>query len=295
MTHTAAAELALSTPASSLNQDDLVSFETLAELAHSRAGLVLSKDKAPMVLARVGKRMRAIGVATLGEYCHYVLQPDSEPERQELIFTLTTNVTSFMREEHHFRTIQQVVVPQIERAARQGEKVRLWSAGCSSGQEPYSLAMTILDGIPNAAELDIKILATDIDANILTQARAATYSEQQISGLDAKLRQKYVRPSSSATPSLTQYSITEEVKRLVSFRELNLLGDWPMKKKFHLVMCRNVVIYFDRETQRNLWSKFSSALVPQGFLFLGHSERLDTSEFTEFQASGTTTYQLTAK
>mgnify|MGYP006278468359 FL=1 len=265
-------------------------FAAVARIAHSEAGLVLPPDKAPMVMSRIGKRMRKVGASSLQDYCKLLEQADGNDERREMIFALTTNVTSFLREAHHFDFFRERILPELVRRARQGGRVRLWSAGCSSGQEPYSLAMTVLDTFPEATNADIRILATDIDPHIIGEARAGTYADHLLEPLPASWRARFFQPDEGAT---SHYSVNEEVRQLIVFRELNLLGQWPMTGFFDAILCRNVVIYFDRATQSALWSRFHEALVPGGHLFLGHSERIDPTEDVPFRTAGTTIYQRT--
>ncbi len=265
-------------------------FAALARVAHAEAGLVLPPDKAPMVMSRIGKRMRRVGARSLEEYCELLECPDCGEERREMIFALTTNVTSFLREAHHFECFRETILPELVTRARQGGRVRLWSAGCSTGQEPYSLAMTVLEAFPEAATTDLRILATDIDPHVLREARGGSYAEQLLQPLPEIWRSRFFEPGSEATG---QWRVKEEVRRLVVFRELNLLDRWPMKGRFDAIFCRNVVIYFDRVTQSALWPRFHGALAPGGYLFLGHSERIDLADQPPFRPAGTTIYQRT--
>ena len=279
----------------SLSKSDIAHFEAIAQFAHRTAGLVLSRDKAPMVLARVGKRMRALGLESLGDYHDYLSSDAGDAERSELLFALTTNVTSFFREKHHFDVLRDSLLPALARRARSGDRIRLWSAGCSTGQEPYSLAMTILEALPEAPRCDIRILATDIDRKVLARARAGTFDAGQAETVPEALRRKYLLPvatSRAGHPASSAYQVSDDLRGIVVFRELNLLEEWPMRGKFDAIFCRNVVIYFDRDTQARLWPKFAKALQPDGLLFLGHSERIDTAQFPQFRPAGTTYYQL---
>ena len=276
--------------AESLTPGDLAQFDAIAALAHAEAGLVLPRDKAPMVLARIGKRIRAGGHADLAAYCAHLHSADGEAERRELIYTLTTNVTSFFRERHHFDALRERLLPELAARARAGGRVRLWSAGCSTGQEPYSIAMVVLEALPEADSCDIRILATDIDPHVLARAEAGLYPDQQVEGVPDALRGRHFVPAPEAGVAGAR-RVADPVRRLVTFRPLNLLGSWPMKGRFDIVFCRNVVIYFDRETQSRLWQRFAAALVPGGHLFVGHSERIDTAACGAFRPAGTTMYQ----
>jgi chemotaxis protein methyltransferase CheR len=279
--------------ASHLAGPDLAHFDTIAALAHDEAGLVLPRDKAPMVLARIGKRLRASGHATLASYCSFLESDAGRRERSELVYSLTTNVTSFFREQHHFDALQERILPDLVARARSGGRVRLWSAGCSSGQEAYSLAMVVLDALPEAARCDLRILATDIDPHVLAQARTALYAEAQVEPVPDRMRRRFLEPA-TARDGARAWRVAEPVRALVAFRELNLLRDWPMRGRFDVIFCRNVVIYFDRDTQRRLWGRFAAALSAGGHLFLGHSERIDTATCDDFRVVGTTMYQRAA-
>jgi chemotaxis protein methyltransferase CheR len=281
------------TAARAVSARDLAQFDRIAAFAREEAGLVLPRDKAPMVLARVGKRLRALGLTSLAEYCAHLDRDDADGERRELLYTLTTNVTSFLREEHHFEALSTRLLPELVARARSGGRVRIWSAGCSSGQEPYGLAMLVLDHMSDAAEHDLRILATDVDRNILRLARAGVYDAHQVEPLPKAWRDRFLAPA-PAEAGRPGFRVADAVRRLVTFRELNLLHNWPMKGLFDIVFCRNVVIYFDRHTQAALWPRFAAALQPGGTLFLGHSERIDTGQCPEFRVVGTTMYQRVA-
>ncbi len=262
-------------------------FELLAGIAHEDAGLLIPPEKAPMVFARLAKRLRALGMVRRSDYCDLLLSADGKTERRLLISTLTTNVTSFLREPHHFSTVARDILPQLALRARAGGRVRFWSAGCSSGPEPYSLAMVLLEGIPDAPNLDIRILATDIDPEILRTARVGEYDEAQLKPLSQKQREKHFKP----LPNRGCFEVSPTLRKLVSFRELNLLAAWPMRGQFDAIFCRNVVIYFAQDTQNTLWPRFQNACAPGGYVFLGHSERLDPRFAPELKSCGTTTYR----
>lgn len=262
-------------------------FQTISRIARAEAGLVLPPDKAPMVMARISKRMRKIGVSSLTDYCALLATDDALSERREMVYALTTNVTSFLREAHHFEQLRERLLPDLVARARAGGRVRLWSAGCSSGQEPYSLAMTILDAFPEAARHDLRVLATDIDPHVLGEARRGSYPAALLEPLPAPWRTRFFEAQAGGEDMCR---VTDQVREIIAFRELNLLGPWPMKGRFDAIFCRNVVIYFDRETQAELWTRFHGALADGGHLFLGHSERIDPAG-APFRPVGTTIYQ----
>lgn len=260
-------------------------YARISSLAKAEAGLVLPASKITMVQSRLRHRMTALGLAAYDEYADFVASKDGETERRHMISALTTNVSHFFRENHHFEIFRDQAIPALSAKAKDGLPVRIWSAGCSSGQEPYSIAMLLHSIAPDLAARDTLILATDIDPNILKKAEAGEYSEQQIAGIPQDLRKKYLRQSNQG------FTVDPSIKRLVRFRELNLLREWPMKSRFDVIFCRNVVIYFDAETQDTLWPRFQNALSPQGWFFLGHSERISDASASQFTSVGMTAYR----
>ncbi|NSX55485.1 CheR family methyltransferase [Parasulfitobacter algicola] len=266
-------------------------FVQLADLAYSEAGLMIPHGKKSMIHSRLSNRLRRLNIADFGAYHAYVTSPEGEQERKHMISALTTNVTSFFREDHHFNALREDILPELLNKARNGQSVRIWSAGCSSGQEAFSIAMTLADCVSNIGNLDIKILATDIDTNMIATARRGFYSETDVSGIPGKYRDKHLSPASSNNQS--GYVMSKALQDLIAFRELNLLSDWPMKKKIDVIFCRNVVIYFDEQTQSKLWEKFKDVMHPEGWLLLGHSERLGDQDIDGMQSVGVTTYRKT--
>ena len=260
-------------------------FATISTLAKAEAGLVLPTSKLTMVQSRLRARLAQTGLASYEAYAKFVSGPEGQAERRFMISALTTNVSHFFRENHHFEIMRKTALPRLVAKAKSGQPLRIWSAGCSSGQEPYSIAMLILDAAPELASLDTLILASDIDPRILEKAEAGVYAEQQITGVPEAYRSKFL------TRTTDGYQVTNAVKRLVRFRELNLLGEWPMRTKFDVIFCRNVVIYFDNATQDSLWPRFEAALQPTGWLFLGHSERVSDAAQSRFVSVGMTAYQ----
>jgi chemotaxis protein methyltransferase CheR len=251
---------------SSLVEGDLLltyeDFREIAGMLHDDAGIFLPEGKVTLVYSRLAKRLRALG--------------------------LTTNVTRFFREPHHFEHLKTQVLPALLDRARAGGRVRIWSAACSTGQEPYSIAMTLLSLMPDAARYDIRILATDIDPNVVEEARLGLYSEELVSQVPAGLRQTWFAPSRQSGPKTFQ--VKPALQELITFRELNLIGDWPMKGKFEVIFCRNVVIYFEEKTQIKVWNRFKALLPVGGRLYIGHSERV-AGTGDSFETDGLTTYK----
>lgn len=263
-------------------------FKTIAQIVHAHAGIYLPEGKAALVYSRLAKRLRSLGLRNFREYCKLVQTAEGVDERQAMAAALTTNVTRFMREPHHFEHLEQEVMPHLTRRARAGGRVRLWSAACSNGQEPYSIAITVLSAMPEACDLDVKILATDIDPNMIAEGKAGIYNDDALSALPLHHRRRWFEKTAEG------WSVAAELRQLVAFRELNLVGPWPMKGRFDVIFCRNVVIYFDDETQERIWERFVPALNPGGVLYIGHSERVTGPAVAQLETCGLTAYQLRA-
>lgn len=261
-------------------------FRKIAAIVHGEAGIVLTEGKTNLVYSRLAKRLRLIGLRTFRDYCALVESEEGRDERQAMIAAMTTNVTRFFREPHHFAFIRDHVLPGLVTKARKGGRVRIWSAACSSGEEPYSIALTFLDMLPEAAKMDVRILATDIDTNMLARGREGGYSASVLSGIPTNLH-KWLEVERHAET----FSIGPVAKKLVRFNELNLLGSWPMRVKFDIIFCRNVMIYFDEATQNRIWSCFADVLQPHGVLCIGHSERIATDS-QPFELVAQTAYRL---
>jgi chemotaxis protein methyltransferase CheR len=264
-------------------------FRKIAAMLHGDAGIALPEAKATLVYSRLAKRLRALGLTSFKDYCALVASSDGVDERQKMLAALTTNVTRFFREPHHYDHLRDQVLPALIARARAGGRVRLWSAGCSTGQEAYSCAMTILKAAPDAARLDIKILATDIDPNVVVEGREGVYRDSLMDGVPLDMRGR-------AFDRVEQgWRAGDELRSLVSFRELNLIGDWPMKGSFDVIFCRNVAIYFEEETQSRIWSRFAPLLPKNlGVLYIGHSERVAGPAAAQLIPDGITTYRRNA-
>jgi chemotaxis protein methyltransferase CheR len=267
-------------------------FRHIAEILHSHAGIALNEGKAALVYSRLAKRLRTLGLRSFRDYCALVQGVDGVDERQMMTAALTTNVTRFFREPHHFEHLRDQVMPGLAERARRGERVRLWSAACSNGQEPYSMAMTVLAVLPEAAELDVRILATDIDPNMVAEGIAGVYSTEHLDAAPPMLRNRFFEKAPSQGRDMLSANST--LRELVSFRELNLIGDWPMRGKFDVIFCRNVVIYFDDATQERVWKRFTPLMNPGATLYIGHSERVSGPAVKQLNTSGLTTYRLAA-
>jgi chemotaxis protein methyltransferase CheR len=266
-------------------------FRAIAAMLHGDAGIALPESKATLVYSRLAKRLRVLGIESFRDYCVLIASEEGADERVRMLAALTTNVTRFFREPHHFEHLKTSVLPPLIAKAKAGEKVRLWSAACSSGQEPYSMALTLLSILPDAGRYDIRILASDIDPNMVAEGAAGVYGEAALEPVPAPLRERWFTPVTGHR-SEKLWGASEELRDLVAFRELNLIGEWPMKGKFQAIFCRNVVIYFNDDTQSKVWSRFTPLLEPGGVLYIGHSERVIGPAASVLQPAGITTYTL---
>lgn len=264
-------------------------FNMISALAHREFGLSLAASKKALVHSRISKRIRSSNIGSFDNYISLLESDKGAQEKEELLSTLTTNVTHFFRESHHFEFLKSTVLPPLLERAKAGGRVRIWSAGCSSGQEPYSIAMTILEMLPSASQLNLKILATDIDPVIVRKAKEGRYSEEELKPLSDSMRKRYVQKDLE-NPSLA--TIGAEPRKLITLGVLNLIAPLPVRGPFDLIMCRNVAIYFDKKTQEKVWSTFASVLAPGGYLLIGHSERLVGAIANKFENVGVTAYRF---
>jgi chemotaxis protein methyltransferase CheR len=262
-------------------------FRLIAQTLHAAAGIALPESKATLVYSRLAKRLRTLGLETFREYCALVSGREGLDERQEMIVALTTNVTRFFREPHHFEHLKTEVLPALLPEVRRGNPLRIWSAGSSNGQEAYSIALTILSMMPDAPEHDVRILASDIDTKMLAEGRAGVYGSSAMAPVPGELRARWFEREGE------NWRASEPLRRLVVFNELNLIGDWPMKRQFQAIFCRNVLIYFEEDTQAKIFSRLVPLMAPGARLYIGHSERVCGPDSGRFATDGVTTYRLT--
>lgn len=262
-------------------------FRFIARLLYQKAGITLPPAKQDMVYSRLSKRLRALGLTRFRDYTRYLKEHESE-ELEPFLNALTTNLTSFFREAHHFEFLRRELLPKLAGRST-GQPIRIWSAGCSSGQEPYTIAMVLRDNLP--AGRNARILATDLDSQVLAQAQAGIYPLEAVEGMEpALLRRHFLRGRGRQQG---QVRVKPHVREMVIFRRLNLLEPWPMKTRFDAIFCRNVFIYFDKPTQTRLATRFADCLAPNGHLFLGHSEILQGLD-DRFIPLGRTIYRRAA-
>lgn len=261
----------------------LEDFELIARMLREQSGIHLHESKSTLVYSRLAKRLRKLGLASFQDYCDLVSDPENGEERVAMLTALTTNHTSFFREPHHFDHFRESVAPELIRRARDGGRVRMWSSASSTGEEPYSLAFTLLEMFPEAPRYDVRFLATDIDHKCVAAARAGVYKEETVAAIRPAVRDRWM------TRDGAMWRVKDEAKQFLTFNELNLMGAWPMKGKFDVIFCRNVAIYFDDQTQATLWSRFRDVLAPTGRLYIGHSERIEVPGYI---SDGLTIYRL---
>jgi chemotaxis protein methyltransferase CheR len=244
-------------------------FQQISQIVYQYSGIRLTSGKEELVRSRLIKRLRALGINSFAGYLRFIRDDRTMQELHIMIDALTTNKTSFFRENQHFEYMRAHILPELK---KNGSRLRLWSAGCSSGEEPYSIAMLLHEEWPQIDEADVRILATDISAQILAKARTGEYEKENLKDVPPALLAKYF--NLVATNSSRLYSVRDNIKKMVRFAKLNLMDEWPMRGPFELIFCRNVMIYFDCGTQGRLVRRFYDLLVPGGYLLVGHSESL---------------------
>lgn len=244
-------------------------YRQISELLHEVSGIALGESKAGLVKARLGKRLRALRLPTFDDYLNYVQQDRAGTELEIMIDELTTNKTSFFREPAQFAYMRATLFPQL---AASGARLRFWCAGCSSGEEPYSLGMALRDELPDIDRRDVRILATDISRRMLEVAQAAHYSEESIRDVPPAMLQHYFVVTGG--PGRRRYHVKPAVRQLVTLAWLNLQESWPMPGPFDVIFCRNVMIYFDRPARQRLVQRYWELLRPGGHFFAGQTESL---------------------
>lgn len=255
---TSSSDTAAATAAEMSDQD----FGRVAELVRNVTGIQLPEHKRTLARSRLSKRLSALGIGSFEKYLDQLESGRFEDELTEFCNALTTNLTSFFREPHHFEHLAKELT-----AISNDESLRIWSAGCSSGEETYSIAMTALSDPEIAARPDKRILATDLDTNVLKTARRGVYSSERISGVPEKLRKNFLTAAAGG-----DFQVSKSCQDLIIFNRLNLLGDWPITIQFDVIFCRNVMIYFDKKTQQMLIERLLAQLKERGVLYIGHSE-----------------------
>jgi len=250
-----------------LNELTQLEFKRVCDLIYETCGIQLKHGKEDLVKSRLSKRLRTLGIKSYSVYLNLIEDDKSGKELATMVDLITTNKTEFFRDSDHFEFIERVFVPSFNRSEN---LVKIWCAGCSSGEEPYSLALMLHEKVHQHGKY--KILATDISRSVLSKASEGVYAEDEISGISNLLKYKYFNRVEDTIRK--KYQVKNEIRASVHFARLNLISNWPMKGPFHLIMCRNVMIYFDKLTRQRLLDRFWNLLIPGGCLFVGFSESL---------------------
>lgn len=249
-------------------------FQSFSRLVHKKAGINLHEGKKELLRARLARRIRDGGFKTFGEYYDLIISDKTGDELVALLDSIATNLTSFFRESKHFGFMENQFLPDVinRNVKAPNPALRIWSAGCSTGEEPYSIALTVMEYNRIFEDWDFKILATDLSTKVLSIARNGVYKKDQVAGVKPVLLRKYFQIGHGRWEGF--YRVKKEIRAMISFRRLNLIEPLPFNRRFDLIFCRNVMIYFDKPTQKELVDKFHQVLTENGVLFIGHSESL---------------------
>jgi chemotaxis protein methyltransferase CheR len=247
-------------------------FDSLRSLVKAQSGITLGEAKRELVYGRVSRRLRALGFSAFSDYRRMLAGPEGQTEMIEFINAVTTNLTSFFRESHHFDFLRDDYLRARAADARGSRRIRIWCSAASTGEEPYSIAISIAEAIPDWDRWDIKILATDLDTNVLETCRAGEYAEDRVRGMQKARLERFFDVAGERSDR--RYRIKPELASMISFRQLNLMHPLPMKGPIDIIFCRNVIIYFDKETQRALFTRIAPLQRAGDVLILGHSESL---------------------
>lgn len=257
-------------------------FECIRKMLYQHSGINLNDRKKDMVYSRLTRRLRATGTQSFQDYLALLLE-GNEDEWEAFVNALTTNLTAFFREPHHFPILAEHVRNLHKRP------IRLWCSASSTGEEPYTMAMTVVDAF-GSFKPPVEIIATDIDTNVLNKAKAGVYALERLEKVEQDVKKRFFLRGTGKWADHAK--VRKELRDLITFKQLNLLdNNWPISGKFDAIFCRNVMIYFDKETQYKMLARFSELLEPHGLLFAGHSESLQhAAEF--FKLRGKTVYEL---
>lgn len=249
-------------------------FEKFSRLVYQECGINLTSGKKELLQARVNKRLRATGIASYRDYYDYITSSDNQGEIIHFLDSISTNLTYFFREPKHFEFLERTALPKLiqSKMEERNQRLRIWSAGCSTGEEPYSLAMCVLSQLPDPAKWDFKILATDISTRVLQVGINGIYPRDRIAKVPANLQKMHFRKQRQQNGEV--YEVSRKLKDIITFRRLNLKESYPFSGPFDFIFCRNVMIYFDKETQQHLVQKMANYLSVGGYLMVGHSESL---------------------
>ncbi|MCP3665393.1 MAG: protein-glutamate O-methyltransferase [Gammaproteobacteria bacterium] len=263
-------------------------FNFLRKISNARTGIVAGNDKYDMFYARLSRRVRALGLSSFDAYCKLLENEKNDEEMLEFVNAITTNLTSFFREKHHFEYLAKSALPEHILRHESNRRLRIWSAGCSSGEEPYSIAMTLKEVLANQHEWDASILATDIDSNVLSTAARGAYPIDRLRGIPKEQLHRWFMRGKGTRKGMAK--VKREAGNIIQFGRLNLMHEWRLPGPMDIIFCRNVIIYFDISTKVQLLEKFSRVLRPGGLLFVGHSESL-VRQSNDFELIGNTIYR----
>jgi len=261
-------------------------FNFLRKVANDYSGITVSDDKYDMYYARIAKRVRKLGLSNFADYCSY-LKKNHDKEFTDFINSITTNLTSFFRENYHFEYLENQIIPEYKKKHAAKKSYRVWCAAASTGEEPYSIAITLAENF-NQNNWKIDFLATDIDSDVLNTARNGVYEAQRIANLSKTRKTRWFRKGSGENKGVVR--VDEQLRNMISFKRLNLIQEWPIKKKFDLIFCRNVFIYFDGPTKEMILERFYDLLNDDGYLILGHSESIHSMN-NDYVTTGHTIYR----
>lgn len=265
-------------------------FNRFRKLIYQETGISLSDHKRALVMSRLAKRLRIHHLDTYKAYYDYVTRPGNHDELREMVNAITTNKTSFFREDYHFKYLESTVFPSMLANGSGNNTLRIWSAGCSTGEEPYTIAATADSFFADKNNWSVSITATDIDTNVLNKSKNGIYPIDQAAQIPDKLLNKYFLRGVDENHGYFRAGNT--LRSMIDFQQLNLISpDWDIKGKFQIIFCRNVIIYFDKDTQNKLITRFLSYLEPNGLLMLGHSESLHGHDY-ELVNCGKNIYRL---
>lgn len=262
-------------------------FDQLRKIANAHTGIVVNDDKYDMYYARLTKRLRTLGIPSFSQYINY-LKANEELEFTEFINSITTNLTSFFRENHHFEALRNTIIPHIIRHKSHDKTLRIWSSGCSTGEEPYSIAMVVLEELRKYPGWQAQMLASDIDSNVLETAARGVYGLERVNGLSQEVKKRWFFKGKGRNHGKVR--VNPALQKLITFKQINLMHPWPVKDQFDIIFCRNVVIYFDNPTKKKLINRFYQQLLPESYLIMGHSESLQAIS-DQFLTIGKTMYR----
>jgi len=260
-------------------------FKFLSNIIHERTGIVVSDDKFNMFYSRLSRRVRSLKLTSFKQYCDVVRDDNEGTETSELINAITTNLTAFFRENHHFEYLSDTVLAELTQN-NTDRRIKIWSAGCSTGEEPYSLAITLKES-PLMANWNIELKATDLDSNVVATASRGVYSMSRVEGMTRNRLKRWFFKGAGKQQGLVK--VKPELNQLIEFGQLNLMDNWSQEPQ-DVIFCRNVIIYFNKQTKARLVEKYANSLKPGGYLFIGHSESL--YKITDrFELIGNTIYR----